>query len=119
DSETSNDLNPAAVKIQSSVLVSNIITITGTATASGLFTSVKVDAYEISPDSNGHLGLGYIGSSPVSITGTWVITNADRFLDTSCVAVIQTTTSTLLGVTRNSTEPSYTNCRNLLPIIRQ
>ncbi len=119
DSETSNDLNPAAVKIQSSVLVSNIITITGTATPGNVFTAVKVEAYEIGIDSSGHLGLGYIGGSPVSITGTWVITDANRFLGTACVAVIQTTTSTLLGVTRNSTEPSYTNCRTLLPIVRQ
>ena len=119
DSETTNDLNPAAVKIQSSVLVSDIITVTGTATPSNLFTSVKVDAYEISPDANGHLGLGYVGGSSVSITGTWVITKSDRFLDKTCVAVIQTTTTTLLGITRNSTEPSYTNCRLLMPAIRR
>lgn len=119
DSETSNDLNPAAVKIQSSVLVSNIITITGTAMSSNLFTSVKVDAYEIGLGTSGHLNLSYIGGSSVNISGTWMITSTDRLLGTSCVAVIQTTTSTLLGVTTNSTEPSYTNCRVALPVIRQ
>jgi len=119
DSETTDEVNPSAAVIRSSVLANDVITITGTALPSNVFTAVKVDAYEIGVGTNGHLNLDYIGSSPVSITGTWVITDADRFLGTSCVAVIQTTTTNLLGLTRNSSEPSYTNCRTLLPVIRQ
>lgn len=92
-------------------------TVSGTATASDLFSPVSVEVYLAAPDPSGFgEGKTYLGNAPVDKTGHWSLNTPDS--NFGCFTAFETPSSIFLG-TAASSDFSQNVCRvrSFMPLI--
>ncbi len=119
NSDATNLPDGPAPRILSVVYAHNVLTVTGTADASGFLSAVQVEAYFVHLNQHGYLEATYWDSAPVTISGTWTITRTGALYPGVglCLAAFETTTVYFFGITTTSTELGNSNCRTALPIV--
>jgi hypothetical protein len=119
NSDATNVPDGPAPTISSVVYSHNVLTVTGTADASGFLSPVQVDAYFVRLNQHGYLEATYWDSAPVTISGTWTMTRTGALYPGVglCLAASETTTIDFFDITTTSTELGTSNCRTTLPVV--